>query len=329
MNRIVVFKQNEDVIISKTESILQKKNKTGDIDIISNNRVALNELARSISLYPSILDKQSLGNSSRNVETLVENLCFQRDNDFLLHTPTKALLGKGFSVAKINFFFMVLYISRESGELKDLEDDIYKIITDNIFMIMAEEVFIAIISDKDIPHHIRTNAGYLLAQVWEHRIDYGVKEFAPILTTIWNARKEMKPAYGTMMGLSELFSITKNTDSVLAEYIGRDEFQDDEFDSLREFLMGMSSEEVDQLSCLMDKQGKTTVDSEIVQELFGNEDGFPAYRYDDPREFYSSFRKRKKNAEYRSRAEINGPKKTIEEYLMSYLLSRPSQWFTL
>ncbi len=329
MNRIVVFKKNEDVIISKTENMLNEQGKSGYIDIISNNRNALIELAGSISLYPSIMGKQSLGSSSRNVETLVESLCFQSDHDFLLHTPTKALLGKGFSVAKINFFFMLFYISNESHELKDLKEEIFSIVSDNVFMIMAEEVYISIISDKEIPHHIRTNAGYLLAQIWEHRIDYGVREFAPILTKIWNARKEMKPALGTMMGISELFSITKNTDPVLTEFIERDDFQEDEFESLREFLMGMSSEEVDQISCLMEQKGKTIVDPDIIQEMFGSKKNYPVYRYHDPREFYSSFKKRKHNAEFRSRAKINGPKKTMEEYLMCYLLSRPSQWFTI
>jgi hypothetical protein len=47
----------------------------------------------------------------------------------------------------------------------------------------------------------------------------------------------------------------------------------------------------------------------------------PGARAPDPREFFRFFRRRRRNAALRRRAGMPGPRKTIEEMLLSYLLS--------
>lgn len=325
MRNIVAFSENEDHLIQQLRENIRKIGKAAGLEGIENNINALKDLAKAISQYPSILGKQSLGGSSRSIDTLVDNLCVKDPMDLILHIPTKAILGQGFAVAKINLFFMLFYLVRDSEELKENKDRILEIINNNIFTLMAEEVFLSLISDKKVKLTVRTQAGYLLATVWEFRIDHGVKEFAPLLSNIWIARKKIKPVFGTMLGLSELFNLSRETDPVLLDYLLRPEIKQDELDALQEFLMGLTYEELSELYGIMEKDGKSTLSKKEINSLVGGKRMYPEYREDDPRELYRSFQNRRRNSLYRSRSGVVGPKKSIEEYIMCYLLERPAE----
>lgn len=325
MNDIIVFRHDERTIISAIKDTLEKENRAEELASVENTIHALQELARSISLYPSIIGTQHLGSSSRSIETLVETLCVRDVMDLLLHVPTKAILGKGYSVAKVNLFFMLLYLSREEPSLNELENGIIEIATRNVYGVMAEEVYQALIGDRNISLHIRTNAAYNLAQIWEHRIDCGVREFSPILGNIWSARKKLKPAFGTLLGFSELFMLTEKFDDSLSDFFTTDEVDEDMLYSLQEFLMGLSYEEMRLLMVKMEEAGKSSLSINEIEDMLGDSKIHPRYTYTDPREIYRSFRLRKKNAQYRAMTGQPGPKKTIEELLMAYLLLRPSR----
>ena len=283
MSELQLFNQGEQNIISLVVDSLGKKNMLEEMDTIKTNEMALSELRRSISLYPSILGKQSLGQASRSIETLVDTLCLQDTMDMEFHIPSKAILGQGYSLAKINYFYMLLYLVRELERQDSIEQELTQIISDNIFTIMAEKVFISIISDKDISLHIRSNAGYLLANIWEYRIDHGVEEFAPILTKIWHAREDIVPAYGTMLGTIELLKLSEKADTVLYDFLQREELSQNEIDSLQEFLMGLSHEEICEIKNEMKRRGKNVINSsEIKQKLSGEEEYSLSYDDRDP-----------------------------------------------
>jgi hypothetical protein len=263
---------------------------------------------------------------SRSVFTLVDTLQFQDITDLVLHIPTKALLGKGFTFAKINFFYMLYYLAgdREAGP----EDGtaIMDVISANVFTLMGEEVFLSIISDHAIPQHIRTNAGYLLANIWEYRMDHGVAEFAPVLTAVWKARQINRPSYGTMLGISELFKISEGSSKIWVDFLQRDSLCTEEVDAMQEFLLGLSYEEMAMLNENMERTGKNCLTRQEIDVILGERKVYPEYSYDDPRELFKSYRHRHKNAGFRYRAKREGPKKTLEEYIMCYLLSRPGDW---
>ncbi len=191
---------------------------------------------------------------------------------------------------------------------------------------MAEEVFLSIIADKKISLHIRTNASYLLAQIWENRVYRGLDDFAPVLQNIWKSRDMIIPSYGTLMGISELFSMVNNESGRLwLEFLTREESTQDEIDSLLEFLIGLSYEEQKRVSDEMENRGVHSLNVDLINEILGEVKHYPHYMTDDPREIFKSFRHRKNNAQYRSRSGQCGPKKTLEEYLMCYLLSMPEK----
>jgi len=324
--KIIIFKHEEETIIDKLTSELSERGLDSEIERIRRNRVALSALSDSISMYPSVLGSQSLGTSSRSVETLIDTLVLKDMIDMLFNIPTKAILGQSYALAKINFFFMLLYLCREVGDMHSLETEILEAVKNSIFSIMAEEVFIAIISDKRISSHIRSNAGYLLTNIWEYRIDHGVEAFAPTLSSIWDARENMNPSFGTMIGISELFALASQTDPIWFDFLQRDELDDDEIDALQEFLLALSYEEMKQITYQMKKEGKSAVNGDDIARLVGEEELSLTYTRGDPRLLFKSFSHRKNNAMYRARGNLHGPKKTFEEYLMSFLLSRPEGW---
>ena len=67
----------------------------------------------------------------RSVDSLIEMLCQKEGFDKTLHIPTKAVLGKGFLVAKINFFHMIRYLANPLPELREESIEINTIISEN------------------------------------------------------------------------------------------------------------------------------------------------------------------------------------------------------
>ena len=322
----VVLTEKEEELIESIKAVLISLNDKEEVAKITTNVNALKELAGTISLYPSILRNQNLGKASRSVETLVNNLCLREESDLIFNIPTKAILGQGFSVAKINFFYMLFYLTFGIDRLGYLIEDIFDVIKKNIFSIMAEDVFLSIISDKNIDIDTRNIAAYLLANIWEYRIYQGVREFAPVLSNIWRARGKISPSYGTMLGVTELFMMSDSLDQVWMKFLQRENLESDEIHSLQEFLMGLSYEELCVLSEAMEKNRQCAISREGIEGILGKKTVYSEYRADDPREFYRFYNQRKNNASHRTKASLPGPKKTIEEYMMRFLLSRPEEW---
>ena len=124
MKNIILFNEDEKGIIGRLIKLLQSQGRKEEVKTLKNNRTALRELAASISLYPSILSTHQLGGISRSVDTLITMLCQNEEHDVILHIPTKALLGQGYTIAKINFFFMLLYLIRDISTGNSIEDEI-------------------------------------------------------------------------------------------------------------------------------------------------------------------------------------------------------------
>ncbi len=319
---IVLFNQEEESIIKNIVDALERLERTDVLESVRNNQTALRELAGSISLYPSILEKHQLGSFSRSVESLIESLCRRDVPDMILRIPTKAILGRGFSIAKINFLMMIRYVTEDFEELKTEVPRLLAQLANNVFTLTAEEVYLSIIDDEMTSRHIRYNAAYLLAHTWEYRIGYGVPEFAPILLSLWSARSKLIPHFGTMLGFSELFTISKEIEPNWFDFLERDELGEEEIFSLEEFIFGMTYEEIVSLRYKMEESGKSSFCREEIENCIGS-DVYPVYDGADPRELYRSFRGRKTHSRYRARAHVAGPKKTLEEYLMCFLLSVP------
>jgi hypothetical protein len=320
--KIEAFTESEKMVVDRIRGKIKKMGYADDHAGVESTCYSLITMADLISTYPSILDNQSLGDNSRSVETLVRTLCSSRNLDLLLHTPTKAVLGRSFTIAKINFFLLLSYLCRDMSELCEHKADINEIISLNIFAVMAEDVFISIVSDMGIPLTVRQSAGLLLTRIWENRIFLGANDFAPILTELWEKRKTFLPAYGTMAGVSEVTTFCLRNNSLWLNFFEDDEFNDDRLESLKEYLMGLSYEEITAIQAYMKLNDIRVLDQTGIAKILDSAGAYFMKDYNDPREIYHFYTRRKENSDFREKSQIPGPKKTIEEYIMCYLLKK-------
>jgi hypothetical protein len=322
---LVVFDDAESEILDLCFRLAKEKHLDNDAANLQAGVDSLTELARAISQYPSILGSRQWGSTIRSVESLVEMLCCSHAIDKLMHIPTKAVMGKGFLIAKINLFFTMKYMTEQHEELSSISDKVLQHITNIVFTVMSEEVFLALIEDRTIDIDIRNRAGFLLANIWEYRLNQSVSDFAPILNSIWVSRKANCPSYGTMMGFTELSRLSQSVPKAWLDFLKIVETSEDQYHALEEFLFSLTFEEIAHLRQEMTRMTLTSVKIEDVKTLLGGTLEYPVFDESDPREMYQFFRHRKVNARFRKRAGKDGPTKTVEEYLMSYLLST-STW---
>jgi len=145
------------------------------------------------------------------------------------------------SMAELISMYPSLLESQSQG---DRSRSIHQIISMNIFAIMAEDVFISIVSDMDISVTVRESAGLLLTKIRENRIFPGVNDFAPILNELREKRKNFLPSFGTMAGVTEITGFCQKNNRLWISFFKDDEFNEDRLESLKEYLMGLTYEEI-------------------------------------------------------------------------------------
>ena len=177
--------------------------------IIKDRMKDLEHLARAIALFPSLLEQHDLPGGMRTPKTLVEMLIDNREaGDRTLLLPSKASLGKGFLVAKMHTFSS---LSKQSTRIKapaSLSEELMTEAVTMMFSLLAEDVYLNLIADKTLSREIRRQWGYSLLMLWEYRTDDRIQVIAPILNEVWTARRKLAPAFGTMMGTSELLLLS-------------------------------------------------------------------------------------------------------------------------
>ena len=315
------FGESEKSIIETFTSAFIKR-KPEQARIIEENIVLLTRLAETISGYPSVFGSEKIGRSTRTLDTLVDRVLSLDLSDHTLYIPTKAVLGRSFVSAKINFLYMLRYLADSSIRLKRYASVLDKHITVCIFSLMSEEVFLSIVSDRDVSMELRRKAALLLIDIWEYRLGRDITDYAPILSSLWFARKKVCPVYGSLMGLTELHQMAREIDSVWFLFLKERESREDIFEALEEFLFNLTFEEIQDLREYMKTQNLHLLNRKKVESVLGKKHFYPDFDDADPRKMYTFFEQRKLNAQQRRLADGIGPRRTIEAYLLLYLLDK-------
>lgn len=281
----------------------------------------LERLASSIARFPSLLQRQVFaGQEERTQESLIHALLDFRNGDRMLHLPAKAILGKGFLVAKFHSFVALSRTARSqhlpTKELKALRSATLAI----MFTIMAEDVYLSLLEDTTIPLDIREQIATALVILWEHRNDQNIADIAPVLEAVWKARDKLVPAFGTMVGTSELLLLTIELDDQWTSFIKNRLDDPDVSRSLEEFLFGLSFEQINRLKNEIKQQTVTAISREDVYAMLGER--IPVDVELDPRNFYLRYTIRRDNARARSRLNLEGPHKTLEDHFMRFILEQ-------
>lgn len=281
----------------------------------------LERLASAIAHYPSLFQQQRSADGIRNQETLVEALLEERSGDRMLYLPTKAVLGKGFLVAKFQAFSLMAKIS-QNAEFSQKERDMLKQTSLTLmFTIMVEDVYLSLLEDTTIPVDIRQQIASALIILWEHRSDQNAADMSPVLNAIWTVRNKLTPAFGTMVGTSELLMLTIEMDDQWREFMMSKLSDADVSKALEEFLFGLSFEQINKVKAkISDGSCGGSLGQKEVYALLGKRESSDAGV--DPREFYMQYTIRRDNARARRRLNLEGPHKTLEDHFMRFILEK-------
>jgi hypothetical protein len=254
-------------------------------------------------------------------ESLVELLCRVPEYDLDLHIPTKAVLGQGYLIAKINFFKALRYAVDPLDPPAEITAGLSLHLGRAIYSKLAEELFLSIVTDANALADVKTGAARFLARIWDERLVIAVDDFAPLLESVWRARSKLLPVLGTMLGTAEVFQLFREAcDLRFLDYFGGDDVAREQLLAFEEFLFGLSHEEISRLRQHMLDQGQDLITLESARDLLGrtklswmpNDDGAQA--------LYTSYKKRRVKAHYRTLTGAEGPKRTAEEYVMMAIL---------
>lgn len=282
-------------------------------------------LAKAIAQFPSLLERTSTTSSVRTPEALVESIIsYQEDGDTSLHMPSKASLGKGFLVTKIHTFFSMSKLARDYAHMdekavKEYADETVSM----MFTLMAEDVYLNLIHDKTLSMELRRQLANSLIILWEHRSDQAITDIAPVLQNVWQARRRLAPAFGTMMGTSELLLVTVQMDEQWNSFIKQRLSDINVSHAMEEFLFGISYEQILRLKNLLREQGIKAIGRDEVSSYLGERVKTDVSL--DYRDFYLLYTVRRDNARVRHRLHLEGPHKTLEDHFIRFVMEQNQQ----
>jgi hypothetical protein len=256
------------------------------------------------------------------VQTLIEALSSVDEGGFEFMMPTSAVLGRAFVLAKINFLKAVGHLLKEAGDAAagacNLVSDM---IGDAVFSKLAEELLSAALSNPTNPITLKRAAAQRLLTMWNNRLKLPVGEFPTVLLSAWRARRKFRAIFGTLIGVSEVFSLIQGEcEYPFVNYFAREHVTEDEQQAFQEFIFGLAFEELGQVQDYMRAKGISSVSPDEVQSIIKPTGRPPFFGYPTPDQMYASYLRRRTRAEYRSVSGTRGPRKTAEGYMMEGIL---------
>ena len=315
---LIVLTANEQEIYTDFLSILREK-APATAKVIANRMNDLTKLAAGIAKFPSLLERHDVtGGGVRTPQLLIDSLIKHQDKgDTTLQLPSKAILGKAYIVSKIHTFASM---HRLCGRL-DVPDRIAKELLRSTmtmtFTLMAEDVYLNLITDNCLPMDFRRQWAMSLLLIWEHRNDQSIESIAPVLQSVWTARRKLAPAFGTMMGTSELLLMSIQMDEQWIQLIKEKMGDIGVVQAMEEFLFGISYEQLLHLRSILSERAIPAISRDEVSQFLGEHIKSDAGL--DYRNFYSLYTIRRDNARARSRMKLPGPTKTLEDYFIQFI----------
>lgn len=320
---LVVLTEEEQNLVNEVFDGL-KTISPESIVVLADRIADLEKLTVNIAHFPSLKESQEQGGQIRTINTLVEALLVRREGDKTLHLPSKAILGKGFIVAKFHTFCSMEKLAAYLISSEDLVKRLRRTCLDILFSIMAEDVYVSLLDSTNMAIDRRKKIACELISLWERRSDKTATGMAPVLDAIWNARQNLAPALGTMIGTSELLLFTMAMDDRWCKFIAKRMGNEDAAMAMEEFLFGISYEEIQELRKNLVTKNISAIGRDEAAEILGRpatyfkaeneKEGF------EPRDFYLVYSVRRENARARQRLHLPGPHYTLEDHYMSFIL---------
>lgn len=314
---IVIFSSNQKHLVDGFMQYMEK-NKESGIEHIKQRIEDLNLLAAAVARFPSLLETHDSASGMRTPQGLIDSLIeHQATGDDSLRLPSKVSLGKAFLVAKIHAFATMAQRASRIKELSSLSQSLQNEVVSMMFSLMVEDVYMNLIKDTSQRLEFRKEWASSLLLLWEHRNDQTIAAVAPVLQAVWTARRRLAPAFGTMMGTSELLLISMQMDEQWTQFIKLKLGESGVTDAMEEFLFGLSYEQIHQLRTALRELHVSAIGRDEVAEFLGipiKEDARQDYR-----DFYNLYTVRRDNARARNRMDLPGPHKTLEDHFICFV----------
>ena len=281
----------------------------------------IHSIRDSLESFPAVLEEKSLGRRERSLFTLVELIANATDADYEMYLPTRSLLWRSITMARLNFWRLVRYLTEEvAPDNTELFQTIEKRIHACVYLKLAEELLLSVSMDSTLPRSVRDKAVRSLTSLWDANPSKAVRKFFPLLEAVWDARRNIVVSVGTLLGISEIMRLLQaGCAPEFVDHFCRERMSKDEGLAFQEFLIGVSSEKLHDLEQLMAESGMTSMTPEEAEEALGLE---PTQPEDSGVgvESYHFHRERHLQAAARRLRHLPGPKHTAEEYMLVYFL---------
>ena len=316
---VVLTQKQRDMVDMLTEQV--EHIEPDRLEGLSRRMNNLRQLAISMANFPSLLERSTFTGGVRTPQELIESLITHTaEGDALLQLPSKATLGKGFLVAKIHTFSSLTKLARninlDAKTVQAFQDETVSM----MFTLLAEDVYLNMIRDDSIDVDFRRQLALSLLLLWEHRADQNISDIAPVLRAVWTARRKLAPAFGTMMGTSELIMISMQMDEQWAYFIKKKLSVPEVSQAMEEFLFGLSFEQVQQLKAILREKGIAAIGRDEVSTFLGQHVKTDVSL--DYRDFYTQYSLRRDNARARGRFGLPGPHRTLEDYFIRFVMEQ-------
>jgi hypothetical protein len=297
----------------------------GAADLVARVREAIISLDRFGGVlcdYPSLFAEQSLGSRRRDLTTLVDALSRADLSNFDMFLPTRALVARTLVMGEVNFYRRLRFAAGEvlnPGQVAQLRPRVDRLLVECLYTRLAELVLIHIASDSKVTRDVREKAVLSLTHIWE-RVTYRIGDFFPVLHATWNARRRVRVTAGTLLGTAEMFALmSEGCDESFVDYLARPEHTDGEAAAFREFLFGATTEQLERMQQHMHECGQSVMAREEMAS-FGRSSGSNMMEGDPAIAMFEFFLSRHLQAAARRQADLPGPKRTAEEYVLLHFL---------
>jgi len=299
------------------------------IAYIREGVVRLRELWRAVDSFPRIQACQTLGSRRRDLNTMLDTFSASEPYTMEAYLPTRAALARSYGMAKFNFCRMVRYVASDNlpdtPQTRELVCEIGAAGRAAVAAVIAEDVLRSIACDTKLDNLLRRRAARILAALWDQRATRSLADFAPLLDSAWRAKANVRIAYGTLVGMSELFQmLNAGLDSEFVDYFAGDGVTPDQFAAFEEFLFNATYEQLQRMRAFMTESGRTSLEPSEVARLFGVDLATLHTTTVTAQDMFFTFREREMWGRFRRLSGCEGPKKTAEEYVMIYVIGRLS-----
>jgi hypothetical protein len=227
--------------------------------------------------------------------------------------------ARSFLVAKSHAFSLLSILVRDTDRFRT---PVRSVIFSIICTLMAEEVYFSCLDDPSFSESIKSRLAADLLSLWDSGTDPRSSQHLPALESLWIARDEAPPVFGTMDGFSELMRISLDLGEDWHEFVAEHISDNETRWALEEFLFGLSYEEILEVRSRLRSVGISAVNADEVRSYLGGKPAYALAKDPDPRAIYDFYVDRRDAAALRKRISSAGPLRTLEEIYLKYRIAQ-------